>query len=143
LESDALFIRIGRDEAALTISCRGELDISNRSSLAEASELALNEQPSRLRLDCSQLGFFSLDSLQLLLDAAARSEELGVELELLLPRRTWQVVDLLGVEEWARLTSCRAPEPASHKSELAAVGRRCRRSPSRRPRRGPPGAVSA
>jgi anti-anti-sigma factor len=91
-------VDLQRDQGAIRIVVRGELDMDTGPRLWDELERAFTDAPARLVLDLQPVTFFDSTGLQLVLDAAVRCRDVGTEYIVLPgdgePRRVLELADV-------------------------------------------------
>lgn len=78
-------IDVGSDQAGITVTVSGEIDIAGIGRLEQARATALAQGPGRLLIDLRRVEFIDSSGLKFLLDTDRLSRSAGWELQLLRP----------------------------------------------------------
>lgn len=96
----ALSITTSTTDAGVVVAAQGEVDVSCASELREALDavLGIEELPSALTVDLSEVPYIDSTGIGVLVGAAHRAAERGVSFAVAHPQRNVKrVFDLLGV----------------------------------------------
>lgn len=80
-----------------TLSCSGELDLSTCQKLEDAFALCLEDEPSVLHLDLSQLSLLTSAGIDALLRIIERAHHEEIEMELTMSAQARRILDLVGL----------------------------------------------
>jgi anti-anti-sigma factor len=92
-------VKLERDENAWTVLCGGELDGAAAWHLSDAIELCLDNDPTSVFMDCSDVTFVDSGGLWALLRAARESHERSVAYRISLSEQIRDVVSKAGILE--------------------------------------------
>ena len=115
-------ISIVHDDSGSTLQCEGELDLFTSSRLEEALDVCLNQAPEALHIDATKVSLLTTAGIKLLVEAAVRCQEEGIEFTLAASGHARRVLDLVGlwwlgvVDDGVRIQSAMKEALASYAS---------------------------
>jgi anti-anti-sigma factor len=92
-------VKLDREEDVWTVTCGGELDGTSAWHLSDAVELCLDNKPSSVLMDCSDVTFIDSGGLWALLRAAREAHERSVSYRVTLSEQIREVVHKAGILE--------------------------------------------
>jgi anti-anti-sigma factor len=92
-------VKLERQDDAWTVTCGGELDGASAWHLSDAVELCLDNKPSFVLMECSDVTFIDSGGLWALLRAAREAHERSVSYRVTLSEQILQVVHKAGILE--------------------------------------------
>lgn len=92
-------VKLERQADAWTVMCGGELDGAAAWHLSDAIELCLDNDPSAVLMDCSDVTFIDSGGLWALLRAARETHERAVPYQVTLSEQIRDVVSKAGILE--------------------------------------------